>query len=341
MSNPVLSIIIVSYDSRADLELCLPSLYAQNVQDIELIVVDNHTRDGVAEWLTAHHPKVRVLLNAANTGYAGGNNLGLRHATGTWVLFLNPDTEASPECLKRLLSTARDHPNALITPKLLQPDGTINACGNSMHFTGITTCRALSQPAASIRGLHETPLLSGAAILALTDVVRALGGFDERYFMYHEDTDLSLRARLLGYQLLCDAEAEVVHHYTLGMSPRKFRFMERNRLMTFLKVFSTRTLVQLLPGLLLTEAATWVFALRNSSYARAKGQSYRDLFTSWHSLRRERSRVQRSRRASDNVLLEHAEVALPLDQLMAANTAAALNRLVTPLYRVTRPRFVR
>ncbi|WP_198175306.1 glycosyltransferase family 2 protein [Spirosoma telluris] len=138
----VLSIIIVSYNSRVDLARCLPTLFSQQTQDsFEVIVVDNHGTDGVATELLTQYPQVRLIQNLANTGYAGGNNLGLAQAKGHWVLFLNPDTELWPGCLERLMTTARQYPSALITPKLLNPDGTINACGNQMQYTGITTCR--------------------------------------------------------------------------------------------------------------------------------------------------------------------------------------------------------
>ncbi len=143
--TPELSVIIVSYDSLNDLKRCLPTLSAQSATvAFELIVVDNHGRDGVAEWLAQQYPSVLLIRNPANSGYAGGNNLGLTQAKGHWVLFLNPDTELAPDCLDQLMATARKHPDALITPKLLKPDGTINACGNEMHYTGLTTLRLIA-----------------------------------------------------------------------------------------------------------------------------------------------------------------------------------------------------
>ena len=139
MMAPRLSIVIVSFHSRADLARCLPSIARQGIEGVEVVVVDNAPGDGTAAWLTHEHPSVRLVTNATNTGYAGGNNLGIEHARGEHVLILNPDTELHDDALRTLLDAVRAHPDALVTPKLLQPDGTVNACGNQMHATGITS----------------------------------------------------------------------------------------------------------------------------------------------------------------------------------------------------------
>lgn len=108
----------------------------------------------------------------------------------------------------------------------------VNACGNEMHYTGITSCRGLGMPTEAFTGLHEVPLVSGAAFIARRGLLNNLGQFDELFFMYHEDTDVSLRARSRGHRILCAASAVVTHHYELQMSPTKFYYLERNRLLT-------------------------------------------------------------------------------------------------------------
>ena len=276
-----LTIVIVSYGSRSDLEGCLPSIYGQSYQPSAIIVVDNAPGDGTAEYLAAEHPDVSVVANGVNSGYAGGNNVGVAAATSDWVLLLNPDTVLQDGALEALMRAAREHPDALITPKLLNPDGTINACGLEMHVTGITSCRAYRQPGDSVRGTHPVPVASGAALLVRKAVFDDIGGFDESYFMYMEDLDLSLRARLLGYEIVCAADAIVTHAYELGMSPEKFGLLERNRIQTLLRVLERRTLVRLAVALCLTEFATWSFALlRGSAYVGAKVRGYRWLVAS-------------------------------------------------------------
>lgn len=336
--TPELSILLVSYNSRADLARCLPSIQGQDFSNYELIVVDNHGSDGVADLLTTHYPTVRLLPNPANTGYAGGNNLGLRQARGQWTLILNPDTELRPGCLSKLLVTLQANPDAFITPKLLNPDGrTINACGNQMHYTGITTCRGLNETTDAYQGLQAVGLLSGAAFIASTDALRQLGGFDEEYFMYFEDTDLSLRARLCGYRLLCQADAEIVHYYHLGLTADKFYYLERNRLLTLLKVLTWPTLLSLLPALLFTELATWAFALRGWAYLRARVRGYLYLWQRRSAIRHARVVIQATRRRADYELLAGSQTALPLVQVSAGPVSHLLDRLTRGLYQVLRP----
>lgn len=335
---PELTLLIVSYNSRADLERLLPSVYAQGVE-CEILVVDNNPADGTGEWLRQHHPAVRVLSSAHNGGYAGGNNLGIREALGEYVLVLNPDTVLHPGALQTLLEAARAHPEALIGAKLLNPDGTVNAVGNHMHYSGITTCRGLGEPAARYRGLEPVPLVSGAAFIAARRTLLELGGFDEAYWMYLEDTDLSLRARLRGHPLFSANDAVITHHYRLGMSPRKFYHLERNRLLTLLKVYEGRTLRRIAPALLLTELATWAFALlKGWPYLRARWQGYRWLWRNRAAIRAKRAEVQRSRSVPDAVILRDALTRLPFDQLTSPKLAGVLERLTTPLYRMAAPR---
>jgi GT2 family glycosyltransferase len=335
---PPLSVILVAYNSRNDLERCLPSLVAQSVSH-EVIVVDNSPGDGTAEWLADSFPDVRVIVPHANDGYAGGNNAGIRAARGELVLVLNPDTVVLPGALEALVSTAQTHPTAFVTPKILTDDGRVNACGNRMHFTGITTCLGLGEPADAYRGVFSVPLLSGAAILAHRDAWKALDGFDESYFMYFEDTDLSLRARLLGFPLLCNADAVVVHAYAPTMTPRKLFYLERNRLLTLFKIYDDRTLRRAVIGLIVTELATCAFAaLRGREFIRSRADVYRSLWRRRHAMRAARARVQQSRTCEDRALFSGQDTALPLAQLMGdSRLTQLLTRITAHLYRALQP----
>ncbi|WP_027891369.1 glycosyltransferase family 2 protein [Calidithermus chliarophilus] len=335
---PELTLLIVAYNSRADLERLLPSVYGQGVE-CEILVVDNNPADGTGEWLRQHHPAVRVVSSPRNGGYAGGNNFGIREAQGEFVLVLNPDTVLHPGALQTLLEAARAHPDALIGAKLLNPDGTVNAVGNHMHYSGITTCRGLGEPAGRYRGLEPVPLVSGAAFITARQTLLGLGGFDEDYWMYLEDTDLSLRARLRGHPVYSANDAVITHYYRLGMSPRKFYHLERNRLLTLLKVYEGRTLRRIAPALLLTELATWAFALlKGWPYLRARWESYGWLWRNRAAVRAKRAAVQQSRSVPDAAILRDTLTQLPFDQLTSPELAGVLERLTTPLYRMAAPR---
>jgi GT2 family glycosyltransferase len=334
--NITVSVIIVAYNSRADLERCLPTLFSQSYQPLEIIVVNNSPEDDLEGWLSLYYPSVHLIQNTINNGYAGGNNLGVSAAKGEFVFLLNPDTELQEGSLETLVKAAQENPDALITAKLLNLDGTINACGLEMHYTGITSCRGLNQLATTHSGLHETPLVSGGAFIVPKKTFLELDGFDEDYFMYMEDVDLSLRARLRGLTILCAGDAKITHHYELGMSRQKFYYLERNRLLTLFKLYQPSTLLKLTPALLLTELATWFFALlKGPAYVSTRWQSYIWLIQNkkyWQELRQE---LHQQRRVSDKELLKTGSVKLPLEQLVTNRSlSTVLNTLIQPLYRL-------
>jgi GT2 family glycosyltransferase len=333
--NQALSVVIVSFRSRENLETCIPSILRQDVPALEILVVDNSPGDGTSTWLTRAYPTVRVITST-NTGYAGGCNLGIRCARSEWILLLNPDTELEPGALGVLLQTAASHPDALITPMLLRPDGRVNACGLELHFTGLASCRGIGQDRDDYSGLHPVPLASGAALMARRSLLLELGGMDEAYFMYMEDVDLSLRARLRACEVLCQAGAVVRHAYALDMSPDKFELLERNRLVTLLKLYRARTLLHLGPALVLTELATWCYAVvRGPRYLLAKLGGYRWLLHHWSTWRAARARVQTTRRVGDRDLLALCNSSLPVAQLIAsARLAALIERSSSRAYRL-------
>lgn len=333
-TSPLLSVVLVSFNSRRDLEGCIPSLASDSLP-LEIIVVDNASVDGTDSWLAREHPSIHVVALRDNRGYAGGNNAGIRVARGLYILVLNPDTVVHAGALKGMVCVASDHPDAFITPKFLQLDSTVNTCGNQMHLTGLSTCVGHGEPAAKFHGVFPVALLSGAGILATREAWTDVGGFDESFFLYMEDADLSLRARLKGYTLLCVADAEVTHDYRLGMRPEKFGLLERNRLLTIYRNFEGCTLCRMVPALLLTELFTWCFAaLHGQQYISARFRGYLWLWRNRQKARAARAVIQTTRVVSDDALLPYLDDALPLGQLVTHPVLLhALQRLTTTLYR--------
>ncbi|WP_198175307.1 glycosyltransferase family 2 protein [Spirosoma telluris] len=199
----------------------------------------------------------------------------------------------------------------------------------------------LNQPATSYHNLQRIPLLSGAALLAPAQVLQHIGAFDESYFMYFEDTELSLRARLAGYELWCDADAVITHYYKLGFSPTKFYYLERNRLLTFLSTFRRSTLLKLLPALLLTELLMWGFALRGWTYLQMRFRTYTYLYKRRNAIQQRHRIVQSLRQVSDAELLQDSLLSLPFDQLAGDRLGYWLDVLIRPFYRLMRPQISR
>ena len=272
-----LAAIVVGYNGGDALLDCLRSLLAQTAPDLEVIVVDNASRDGSIERAeAAFGTGIRVIRRATNGGYAAGANTGWRATDAAIVAILNQDLAFEPDCLAEmrrvLLDETRD---ALVTPKLvLKSDpGRVNAIGNDVHLSGVAWCHGLGTPADDWHGVVEVTAISGAAFMGRRSLLEQLGGLEEAYFMYMEDVDLSLRARLAGGVCLAACDAVATNDWSLSLTPEKFGLLERNRRWMWRRFFASdgrRAQVVLLQA----EALGWLYAVghgRAHVAAKARG----------------------------------------------------------------------
>jgi GT2 family glycosyltransferase len=315
----LVSIVIVAYASSRYLSICLNALQQQTYPSFEILVVDTTPDDPMLATLQQGFPHVRFITAPKNLGYAGGNNLGFAHAQGKYLAILNPDTEPERQWLEALVvAVSSSVEPVMATSKILLFDRReqINTCGNTVHYTGLATCRGLEEGADRYNQAEFVPAISGAAFLIPRDLFGQLGGFDERFFMYLEDTDLSWRAALRGVRCLFVPESIVYHHYETRVNPKKLFFLERNRLLMLLHNLRGSTLRLMIPALLLTEFATWGFAvLRGMPYARAKLLSYAWLARNRALIRDTRHRIQRQRSVGDATIMQHFDYHLSVGQV--------------------------
>jgi GT2 family glycosyltransferase len=326
----VWSVLIVSYGDAPALRACLAAVEQQRSPGCEVIVVDNR---GSAETAAAvaSSPQARLLAPGRNLGYGAGNNVAAAAARGRYLLVLNPDVVLAPRFLQRMAEALAVAPAlGLVTATLLLPDGRVNALGNVVAYSGITTCRALGDRLFPT-GVYPVPAISGAAFAIRRSDFHALGGFDEHFFLYLEDTDLSLRARLQGGSCWCVGDAIARHDYHWRFSPAKQLELEHNRLQVLLKTFRLPTLLALAPGLLLVEAGTLAYATwRGPAYLGAKVRAYGRILQRYGSLRARREDVQARRVISDRLLLTSLTWRIPFRQPLGPRLGAALEWLLAP-----------
>lgn len=256
--------ILVAYNSWADLERCIPSILAALKPDGEVIVVDNHSTDGTVDRLSVEFPQVKLVVAAENLGFGAGCNLGARAAAGEYLAFLNPDTVVTPGWLEALIAPLeQDSGVGMTTPRILQLNAPkkINTCGNEVHMSGMALCRDMGRDADAFPVPEEVNSISGAAFAVSRAYFFELGQFDPTFFLYVEDTDLSLRCWLNGKRILYVPDALIYHDYKLTFGARKVYYQERNRVYMLQKLFSPATLKRLAPVLFFVEVMTWGFCL--------------------------------------------------------------------------------
>ncbi|MBM4431359.1 MAG: glycosyltransferase family 2 protein [Chloroflexi bacterium] len=336
-AHPLLaSIVIVNYNGWHHLQRCLPSLLQEEQQDCEIVLVDNASSDGSPAHVARAFPRVRLIRNVDNLGFAQGGNLGAAHAQGQYLAFLNPDTVVEAGWLQALIAALEaDAQAGLATSKilLLSDPARINTCGNEMHYTGLTLCRGLGRERESFPTVEEVSAVSGAAFAVRRELFQALGGFDPDLFMYMEDTDLSWRARLAGRTCLCVPSSVVLHDYALRFGPDKTFYQERNRYLLLLKGLRWRTLLLLLPALLLAEVVTWGFVLlREPRRLGNKLRAYAWIVSHWSHIQRKRQQAQSSRRVRDRQLLARCTFRLDYGQAGRGPIARLASWLFDPLF---------
>jgi GT2 family glycosyltransferase len=337
-ARPRTSVIVVSYNGRTYLERCLASLLAEGATDREVILVDSASTDGSASFVERTFPQVRVV-RTANGGYGHGCNVGAGLARGAYLAFLNQDTVVRPGWAEALVAALQRNPAAgLSTARilLLRDPRRANTCGNEVHCTGLTLCRGLGAAADALCKDAEVGAVSGAAFAVSRHLFERLGGFDERFGMYMEDTDLSLRARLAGYCCLYVSGAVVYHDYHLRFGPLKTYYQERNRYLMLLKLLRWTTLLALLPVLSLGEAVTWGYVLLHEPYRLAnKLRAYAWVAGHWREIMAARQRVQAMRCTTDGALLATCTCCLAFEQTGEGAAVEAAHALFDPLFRAS------
>ena len=224
---PSLAIIIVTYNSRDEIGMCLESLVGHTEPfETTITVVDNASSDGTAAFVRKQYPSVQVIEAGGNLGFSRANNLGIRATKSDYVLLLNPDTVSPPGAIQTLVRGLASHPDAAIGgarmlnergfPELSwgPPLGPWNDVKQKMlsSLYHRKVRRYVRQIDKLSRVGREVAWVSGACMVIRRPDLEAVGLLDERYFMYTEDVDLCMQMRQRGRTVLYVAGAEVLHH---------------------------------------------------------------------------------------------------------------------------------
>ena len=237
MSSPLVSVIVVNWNGKEFLGECFCSLRAQTFSDFEMILVDNGSADGSIEYVQGNFAGwARILKNDQNEGFSGGNNRGIREASGKYIVLLNNDAQADDRWLEELVRIAEENPQVgMLACKIyLQEKAKIlDNAGHLIYPDGLNRGRGrLEVDHGQYEKLEEVFFPSGCAALYRRTMLEEIGLFDEDFFAYGDDTDIGLKGRLAGWKCLYVPRAVVYHRYSQSSgsySPLKAFYVERNR----------------------------------------------------------------------------------------------------------------
>jgi GT2 family glycosyltransferase len=230
-----ISIIIVSWQVSDLLKKCLETVFNSNGNlNFEVIVVDNASKDDSVTMVKENFSteiasgKLKLIASHQNLGFAKANNLGVKSATGDYILYLNPDTEIQSDTLEKALTFIKNNPECgILGPKMLYPDGSAQSSVRRFPTFWPVFLMLIKAPKVFKRlkaidhylavdfdysRLQEVDQVMGAFMLMPKEVVEKVKGFDERYFIWFEEVDLCLTVKKAGYKIVYNPELVIVHH---------------------------------------------------------------------------------------------------------------------------------
>ncbi|HBW21906.1 MAG: hypothetical protein A2X28_02090 [Elusimicrobia bacterium GWA2_56_46] len=236
-----ITISLISLNQRGDIERLLPTLMsAAEKIGAEVLLVDNCSTDSTRDFVTANYPGVKVVDNPNVAGYGENHNINLKRASGSYFVIMNSDMMVSPDTFVALKDYMDSHPDVgAVCPKILNPDGSIQGL-NKLNPTVWDLFLRRFMPKVFIKyfkrrmdahemrdrdpnSTYDVPSMSGCFMFCRTDLLKKLGGFDEGYFLYFEDFDLSRRIQRT-HRTVYYPGAEVTHFWARS-AHLKFRYM--------------------------------------------------------------------------------------------------------------------
>lgn len=250
----IISVVIVSWNTCDILKECLTSVYQQsNLLDIEVIVIDNASTDGSVKMIKREFPKVKLICNNRNRGFAAANNQGMEIAQGKYILLLNSDTIILKNAIDRVVTFAEEHHDAaVIGCRVLNPDRTLqNTCfmfPSILNLFLAATYLYKVFPKSKFFGrermtwwnrdtVRKVDVVTGCFMLVRREAIENTGQMDERFFMYGEETDWCYRFKNANWRILFTPDAKIIHYG--GKSSEqisdKMLIQLRKSILTFIK----------------------------------------------------------------------------------------------------------
>ena len=210
---PKVFVIVLNYNNKETLLACLKSVYQSDYQNFEVVVVDNNSTDGSFELAKQNFSNAHFIKSPQNLGFGMGNNLGIRFALekfASYIMLLNSDAYLQKTTLSRLVVEAeKKEVSGLVSPVIKKPDQEIWFAGGKIDWIHMKT-KHLFKPKQQEES-YESEYLTGCALLVKKSVFEKIGLFDEKFFLYYEDADFSLRAKKAGFFLLVLPSAVAIH----------------------------------------------------------------------------------------------------------------------------------
>jgi len=315
---PKLVISILSYNGESYLPDCLQSLsgidYPKNGYDV--MILDNASSDTSVRFIKNNYPEYKLIESKVNTGFAGGHNIIWQKAKelkADYLVLLNQDTIVEPDFLSKLVGAAETDCTIAACQSLMMlwpKKDLINSAGNVLHYLGFGYVGGYLSPRSEWPVIPSSQLIdgyaSGGCVLYKMSALEKVGLFDEAFFAYQEDLDLSWKLRLAGYKIALAPLSVIYHKYDFSRSVEKYYWLEKNRFIVFLTNYKLLTLFLMMPLACVAELGIFLFSIK-SGFCIQKLRAY--LFflkpQSWNYLIKRRKFINSIRMTTDRKILSY------------------------------------
>ena len=308
-NEPLVSIIVLNYNAGKLLTDCIESIFNSNYNNLEVIVVDNVSKDNSHKECKERFQKIKLIENKENLGYCEGNNVGIRASIGEFLVIINPDVIVTSNWLNELLIGYKKHGEGLYQPKILATTNheIIISAGNMIQLFGFGFSRGKGEKdVGQYEKDEKVGYASGTCLFSSSDVFKKIGNFDSFLFAYHDDLDLCWKGRLKGIKSFYVHKSIVYHPlegYSFKWNSFKYFLMERNRNYCLIKNFSGRTIFKMIPSLILVDIAITLFYLKKG-FILSKIRANIDILKNSKTILKNHSMIQKSRIINDTELIK-------------------------------------
>lgn len=301
------SIIILNYNGASFLKDCLDSIISETKQNFEIIVVDNNSPDKSGEKFKKKYPSCKFILNENNVGVSEGLNIGIKNSCGEFVILLNNDLKVAQNWLDSLFDAYKINGIGLYQPKFLKMSNNkiIDSSGNFVNIFGFGFSREKgNKDIGQFKNVEEIGFAAGTCLFCPREIFERVGYFDKKLFAYNEDLDLGWRANLIGFKSFYVPKSIVYHHGSAQWKwgGEKFYLLERNRWIILLSNYNFKTILRLLPSLIIIEIALLVFFAKKKLLLK-KLRSYGGIIRMSNHIKKRQSSIKNLRTLSDEQII--------------------------------------
>jgi GT2 family glycosyltransferase len=317
--SPLVSVIVLNYNAGELLLNCVDSLIKSSYSNLEIIVVDNISKDGSQTKCKEKFPNIKLIQNKENLGYCGGNNIGIRDAKGEFIVILNPDTVVDSDWIKELIFAYNKFGEGLYQPKILSlnEENIIQSTGNMLHVFGFGFARDKGNKVVDkIEETEKIGYASGTCLFTSREVIDKVGLLDEFLFLYHDDLDLGWRAAQIGINSYYVPKSKIFHveSYSLKWSSKKFYWLERNRKYCLLTHYSKNTYEKMRFSLMLVDLFIWAFYF-SKGFLGAKIKAELEIKKNKEIIEKKFQELEKRKKISDEKLIQNFpdEIFVPIN----------------------------